>query len=94
MENAPFGIRANTVVPGLIDTPRIEKTVAGSYGGAGLEAMKAARAPSARSAAWGTAFDVAEAALFLASDRQPYITGTELLVDGGLAATTRRPESA
>lgn len=94
VENAPFGIRANTVVPGLIDTPRIEKTVASSYGGAGLEAMKAARAAQCPLGRMGTAFDVAEAALFLASDRAAYITGTELLVDGGLAATTRRPESA
>lgn len=93
VENAPFGIRANTIVPGLIDTPRIEKTVAGSYGGAGLEAMKAARAAQCPLGRMGTAFDVAEAALFLASDRAAYITATELLVDGGLAATTRRPDT-
>ncbi|MBA4790269.1 MAG: SDR family oxidoreductase [Rhizobiales bacterium] len=93
VENAPFGIRANTIVPGLIDTPRIEKTVAGAYAGADLAAMKARRAAQCPLGRMGTAFDVAEAALFLASDRASYITGTELLVDGGLAATTRRPEA-
>ncbi|WP_051356597.1 SDR family NAD(P)-dependent oxidoreductase [Azorhizobium doebereinerae] len=91
VENAPYGIRANTIIPGLIDTPRIEKTVAGAYGAADLDRMKALRAGQCPLGRMGTAFDVAEAALFLASDRAAYITGTELLVDGGLAATTRQP---
>ncbi len=91
VENAPYGIRANTLIPGLIDTPRIEKTVAGAYGAADLDRMKALRAGQCPLGRMGTAFDVAEAALFLASDRAAYITGTELLVDGGLAATTRQP---
>ena len=90
VENAPYGIRANTIVPGLIDTPRIEKTVAGAYEG-GLERMKAVRASQCPLGRMGTAFDVAEAALFLASDRASYVTGTELLIDGGLAATARGP---
>jgi NAD(P)-dependent dehydrogenase (short-subunit alcohol dehydrogenase family) len=90
VENAPYGIRANTIVPGLIDTPRIEKTVAGAYAG-GLDRMKALRASQCPLGRMGTAFDVAEAALFLASDRAAYVTGTELLIDGGLAATARGP---
>lgn len=94
VENARYGVRANTIVPGLIDTPRIEKTVAGAYGAAGLAAMKDMRAAQPPLGRMGTAFDIAEAALFLASDRASYITGTELLVDGGLAATTRQPETA
>ncbi len=91
VENAPYGIRANTIIPGLIDTPRIKKTVAGAYGAADLDRMKALRAGQCPLGRMGTAFDVAEAALFLASDRAAYITGTELLVDGGLAATSRQP---
>jgi NAD(P)-dependent dehydrogenase (short-subunit alcohol dehydrogenase family) len=90
VENAPHGIRANTIVPGLIDTPRIEQTVANAYVG-DLARMKALRASQCPLGRMGTAFDVAEAALFLASDRAAYVTGTELLVDGGLAATARGP---
>ena len=90
VENARHGIRANTIVPGLIDTPRIEQTVANAYVG-DLARMKALRASQCPLGRMGTAFDVAEAALFLASDRAAYVTGTELLVDGGLAATARGP---
>ncbi len=53
--------------------------------------MKAVRASQCPLGRMGTAFDVAEAALFLASDRASYVTGTELLIDGGLAATARGP---
>ena len=91
VENAPYGIRANTVIPGLIDTPRIEKTVAAAYGAADLDRMKGLRASQPPLGRMGDAFDIAEAALFLASDRAAYVTGTEILVDGGLAATTRGP---
>lgn len=88
-EHAAAGIRANTIVAGLIDTPRIAQTLAGSYGGRDLAAMKAARAALPPLGRMGTGFDVAEAALFLASDRAAYITGTELVVDGGLSVTVR-----
>ncbi|MBS7546218.1 SDR family NAD(P)-dependent oxidoreductase [Ancylobacter oerskovii] len=91
VEYAPYGIRANTIIPGLIDTPRIEKTVANAYGSASLAEMKELRASQCPLGRMGTAFDVAEAALFLASDRAAYITGTELRIDAGLAATTRQP---
>lgn len=94
VENASFGIRANTIIPGLIDTPRIEKTVASAYGSANLSEMKELRASQCPLGRMGTAFDIAEAALFLASERASYITGTELLIDGGLAATTRQPGTA
>jgi NAD(P)-dependent dehydrogenase (short-subunit alcohol dehydrogenase family) len=75
---AAQGIRANTVVPGLIDTPRIAQTVAKMFS----EDLEEARAvPMGRR---GTAWDVAHACAFLASDAAAYVTGTELVVDGGL----------
>ncbi len=78
------GIRCNTVVPGLMHTPLVEqrlaKTVAGGDAAA-LIASRNARCPMGR---MGTAWDVANAVLFLASAEAAYITGTEIVVDGGL----------
>ena len=78
------GIRCNTVVPGLMHTPLVEyrlaRTVAGNDAAA-LIASRNARTPMGR---MGTAWDVAHAVLFLASDEANYITGTEIIVDGGL----------
>jgi NAD(P)-dependent dehydrogenase (short-subunit alcohol dehydrogenase family) len=78
------GIRCNTVVPGLMHTPLVEyrlaRTVAGNDAAA-LIASRNARTPMGR---MGTAWDVAHAALFLVSDEANYITGTEIIVDGGL----------
>jgi len=84
LEYAPFGIRANTVVPGLIDTPRIAHTVASKYVLDDLEEAKRARIRQVPTGRMGTAWDVAHACAFLASDAAAYITGTELLVDGGI----------
>jgi NAD(P)-dependent dehydrogenase (short-subunit alcohol dehydrogenase family) len=78
------GIRVNTVVPGLMHTPLVEerlaKTVAGGDAAA-LIASRNARCPMGR---MGTGWDVANAVLFLASDEANYVTGTEIVVDGGL----------
>lgn len=84
LEHAPFGIRANTVVPGLIDTPRIANTVAKMYSADDLDEAREARARQVPNGRMGTAWDVAHACAFLASDAAAYITGTELLVDGGI----------
>jgi len=81
---APHGIRANTVVPGLIDTPRIATTVAKMFSDTSLDEARAARARQVPLGRMGTAWDVAHAAVFLASDEAGYITGVELPVDGGL----------
>jgi len=89
VENAPSGVRANVIVAGLIDTPRIAQTLKGAYGGASLADMRAARARQVPLGRMGDAFDVADAALFLASDRARYVTGAEIVVDGGLSATVR-----
>lgn len=81
---APHGIRANTVVPGLIDTPRIAGTVAKMFSGTSLDEARAARARQVPMGRMGTAWEVAHACAFLASDAAAYVTGTELVVDGGL----------
>lgn len=81
-ENARFGVRANTILPGLIDTPHVASFIGGADADlAQLAADRAARAPMGRQ---GSPWDVAEAALFLASDAAGYITGVDLPVDGGL----------
>jgi NAD(P)-dependent dehydrogenase (short-subunit alcohol dehydrogenase family) len=86
---ASQGIRLNCVVPGLINTPLVhrlaERYAGGDYDG--LVARRNAQVPMGR---MGEAWDVAHAALFLASDEAKYVTGTELLVDGGLTASTGR----
>lgn len=81
---APHGIRANTVVPGLIDTPRIANTVAAMFSPDSLEAAKAARDRQVPMGRMGTPWEVAYACAFLASDAASYVTGTELVVDGGI----------
>ena len=79
---APFGIRANAIMPGLMDTPLIHREIAGQY--ADEEAMVSARDALVPMGFMGDAFDVARAAVFLASDEARYITGVCLAVDGGL----------
>jgi NAD(P)-dependent dehydrogenase (short-subunit alcohol dehydrogenase family) len=83
IENAGYGIRANVILPGLMDTPMAVDTRARKTGKSRAEvaAMRDARVPLRRK--MGTAWDVANAALFLASDEANFITGVDLLVDGG-----------
>jgi NAD(P)-dependent dehydrogenase (short-subunit alcohol dehydrogenase family) len=82
-ENAPFGIRANAILPGLIDTPHVNAYVDRKTAPEELAARRAAMVPMGRQ---GTAWDVANAALFLASDEAGFVTGIELRVDGGMTA--------
>ena len=83
LQYADKGIRANCVLPGLMHTPMIERYITGAYGGSRAEMIRrrAAMVPMKR---MGTAWDVAYAALFLASDEARYITGAQLVVDGGV----------
>lgn len=81
---AAHGIRANCVVPGLIDTPRIAHTVARQFSETSLDDAREARSRQVPLQRMGTAWDVAHACAFLVSDAAAYVTGTELVVDGGL----------
>jgi NAD(P)-dependent dehydrogenase (short-subunit alcohol dehydrogenase family) len=83
IDNAAWGIRANVIMPGLMDTPMAVDTRVRVTGKtrAQITAERDARVPLRRK--MGSAKDVANAALFLASDEADYITGVELLVDGG-----------
>lgn len=81
MQYARQGIRANCVVPGLIDTPLIYRQISGQY--ASVEEMVAARNRLVPLGQMGSPWDVARAAVFLASDQAGFITGVCLPVDGG-----------
>ena len=79
---AKDGIRVNAVMPGLMNTPLIFQQISGQYKDA--EEMVKARDAACPMGRMGTAWDIAKAALFLASDDAAYITGVSLPVDGGL----------
>ena len=87
-QNAEYGIRANVILPGLMDTPMAVDTRAREFGKSRAEvaAERDSKVPLRRK--MGTAWDVANAALFLASDEANFITGVTLPVDGG--ASVRR----
>lgn len=82
-ENAAHGVRANAILPGLIDTPMaIERRA--QERGVSREIVRAEREAMVPMKRMGTAWDVAHAAVFLASDESRYVTGVLLPVDGGL----------
>jgi NAD(P)-dependent dehydrogenase (short-subunit alcohol dehydrogenase family) len=82
-QNAQYGIRANVILPGLMNTPMAVDTRAREFkkSRAEVEAERDAKVPLRKK--MGTAWDVANAALFLASDEANFITGVTLPVDGG-----------
>jgi len=86
VQNAEYGVRANVILPGLMDTPMAVDTRARVSGKSRAEvaAARDARVPLRHK--MGTAWDVANAALFLASDEANFITGVALPVDGGALA--------
>lgn len=87
---ADKGVRLNTVVPGLIYTP-YTRALAKRYAPGGDEAAymekRDGQVPMGR---MGDAWDVANTALFLASDEAGYITGQKIVVDGGITGSTGR----
>ncbi|SLN76656.1 SDR family NAD(P)-dependent oxidoreductase [Oceanibacterium hippocampi] len=85
LEYAAKGIRANTVLPGLMHTPMIFQGLPDAYADGDADRMIAVREQQCPTGAMGDAWDVAEAVLYLASDRAKYVTGTTLAVDGGIS---------
>lgn len=84
---AARGIRANAVLPGVIDTPLVYRDLAGQF--KDVEEMRARRNAASPMGVMGDAWDVAHAAAFLASDEAKYITGVCLPVDGGKSCAGR-----
>ena len=82
LQYAREGIRANAIMPGLMDTPLIYQQISSNYGS--QDEMVKARHEAAPMGRMGTGWDIANAAAFLASDDASYITGVCLPVDGGL----------
>ena len=85
LEAAGFGVRVNVICPGLIDTPALRGV---------WERLPEAREPSARAVPlgrFGAPEEVAEVALFLASELSAYVTGAAIVVDGGLTARSGIP---
>ena len=86
VEFASKHVRVNAILPGLMKTPMVEHSagLAQSYAGGDVQAMWRARDAQVPMGHMGDGFDVANAALFLASDESKYVTGIELVVDGGI----------
>jgi len=83
IENALSGIRANTILPGLMDTPMAVDTRARTFNRSREDIAEERNQRVPLRSRMGSAWDVANAAVFLASDKAQFITGVELPVDGG-----------
>jgi len=86
VEHAPSGIRVNTVVPGQLHTPLVDAFLARDQADGDTSALLARRQARIPLPFTGDGRDTANAILFLASDEARFITGTELVVDGGMSA--------
>ena len=85
LQYAKRGIRVNTVVPGQLYTPMVDVRLAKQRAGGDVAALLAQRQARIPLPFMGDGRDTANAALFLASDEARFITGTEIIVDGGMS---------
>ena len=85
VQYAPKGIRVNTVIPGQLHTPMVEVRLAKQRAGGDVEALLKSRIARIPQGFMGDGRDTANAALFLASDEARFVTGTEIIVDGGMS---------
>src|SRR5271168_78743 len=86
VQYAKHGIRVNTVIPGQMHTPMVETRLAKQRSGGDVEALLKERVSRIPLGFMGDGRDTAYAALFLASDEARFVTGTEIVVDGGMTA--------
>jgi NAD(P)-dependent dehydrogenase (short-subunit alcohol dehydrogenase family) len=86
VQYAPMHIRVNTVVPGQLHTPMVEARLAGQRAGGDVDALLRQRLGRIPLNFMGDGRDTAAAVAFLASDEARFVTGTELVVDGGMTA--------
>lgn len=86
VQHAADGVRVNSVVPGQLHTPMVEARLAKQRAGGDVDALLASRVKRIPLGFMGDGRDTAGAALFLASDDARFITGTEIVVDGGMTA--------
>lgn len=85
---APKNVRLNSVVPGLVHTPLVQR-LADKYAGGDQEGFVQHRHNQVPMQRMGDAWDVAHATLFLAADESKYITGQDIVIDGGLINATK-----
>ena len=85
VQYAAKGIRANAILPGLLNTPMVVEPLKHAYGPGGYDEMVRKRNAQSPTGKMGDAWDVAYAALYLASDEAKYVNGAMLVVDGGLS---------
>jgi NAD(P)-dependent dehydrogenase (short-subunit alcohol dehydrogenase family) len=85
VQYAKQGIRVNSIVPGQLHTPMVEVRLAGQRTGGDVEALLRQRQSRIPLPFMGDGRDTAHAALYLASDESRFVTGTELVIDGGMS---------
>ena len=86
VELAKKGIRVNSVVPGQMHTPLVDAVLAKAQAAGDIASLLERRQKRIPMSFMGDGLDTANAALFLASDEARFITGTEIVVDGGMSA--------
>ena len=86
VEYAGKGIRVNSVLPGQLHTPLVDKVLARDQSGGDIDTLLKRRQARIPLSFMGDGRDTANAALFLASDEARFVTGAEILVDGGMSA--------